>query len=162
EQEYPFSYLIPNGNVFTIGPSEDVSFELNVQNQTWTPVGGASGVTNGSSVMYRPGKILYSGGTDTQESNSPAHASTAVIHSTAILMPDGTVLIGGSGHANPGLAAQTTSQIYSPPYLFKGARPTISSAPAAASYGSAIPVSTPDAASIRAVNLVSLGSDTHQ
>ena len=26
------------------------------------PVGGASGITNGSSVMYRPGKILYSGG----------------------------------------------------------------------------------------------------
>jgi hypothetical protein len=240
EQEYPFSYLVPSGNVFTIGPSEDVSFLLNVQNQTWTQVGGASGITNGSSVMYRPGKVLYSGGTPTQNSSSPAQATTAVIdlnaqtptwrqtapmtyariyhtltmladgtvlavggektwgqtgptevsggvlpseiwnpstetwspaaptattrgyHSTAILMPDGTVLIGGSGHANPGLAAQTTSQIYSPPYLFKGPRPTIASAPAAATYGSTIPVSTPDAASISAVNLVSLGADTHQ
>ena len=59
-------------------------------------------------------------------------ATTRGYHSTAILMPDGTVLIGGSGHANPGYPAQTTSQIYSPPYLFKGARPTIASAPAAA------------------------------
>ena len=30
EEEYPFSYLIPNGNMFTIGPSEDKSYELNV------------------------------------------------------------------------------------------------------------------------------------
>ena len=61
EEEYPFSYLAPNGKVFTIGPSEDQSFFLDVNNQTWTPV-GSSGIVNGSSVMYRPGKILYSGG----------------------------------------------------------------------------------------------------
>jgi Fibronectin type III domain/Glyoxal oxidase N-terminus/Kelch motif len=40
EEEYPFSYLVPNGDVFTIGPSEDKSFLLNVPNQTWTQVGG--------------------------------------------------------------------------------------------------------------------------
>lgn len=240
EEEYPFSYLAPNGDVFTIGPSEDKSFFLNVQNQTWTQVGGSSGVVNGSSVMYRPGQILYSGGTSTQSSSSPAHATTAIInlgaqtpawqqtepmqyprvyhtlttladgtvlavggeptwgqtgnseisggvlpseiwnpatqawapaapiastrgyHSTAILMPDGTVLVAGSGHANPGYPGEDSAQIYSPPYLFKGARPTITSAPAAAAYGSTISVSTPNASSISAVNLVSLGADTHQ
>jgi hypothetical protein len=36
EEEYPFSYLAPNGNVFTIGPSEDQSFFLDVGNQTWS------------------------------------------------------------------------------------------------------------------------------
>ena len=51
EEEYPFSYLAPNGKVFTIGPSEDQSFFLDVNNQTWTPV-GSSGIVNGSSVMY--------------------------------------------------------------------------------------------------------------
>jgi Galactose oxidase-like, Early set domain/Fibronectin type III domain/Glyoxal oxidase N-terminus len=240
EEEYPFSYLAPNGDVFTIGPSEDVSFFLNVQNQTWTQVGGASGVVNGSSVMYRPGQILYSGGTSSQNSSSPANATAATIdltapsptwqqtspmlnarvyhtlttladgtvlavggestwgqtgnsevsggvlpseiwnpttrawspaaaisatrgyHSTAILMPDGTVLVSGSGHAGPGEPGQDSAQIYSPPYLFKGARPTITSAPSDTTYGSNIPVSTPDAASISAVNLVSLGADTHQ
>ena len=40
EEEYPFSYLPPNGKVFTIGPVEDVSFFLDVNNKTWTPVGG--------------------------------------------------------------------------------------------------------------------------
>ncbi len=31
EEEYPFSYLAPNGKVFTIGPSEDQSFFLDVR-----------------------------------------------------------------------------------------------------------------------------------
>ncbi len=240
EEEYPFSYLIPNGNVFTIGPAEDKSFELNVGAKTWTQVGGSSGVVNGSSVMYRPGQILYSGGAANLNSSTPAQATTAVIdltsasptwhqtaamahariyhtltmladgtvlavggeptagqngpsevsggvlpseiwdpntqtwspaaatgttrgyHSTAVLMPDGTVLVAGSGHANPGYAGQDSAQIYSPPYLFKGARPTITSAPSQISYGSNFTVSTPDAGSISAVNLVSLGADTHQ
>ena len=43
---------------------------------------------------------------------------------------------------------ETNAEIYSPPYLFKGARPTISSAPATVQYGSTFNVQTPDAASI--------------
>jgi hypothetical protein len=240
EAEYPFSYLLPNGNVFTIGPSEDKSFQLNVNAKTWTQVGGSSGVVNGSSVMYLPGKILYSGGAADLNPSTPANATTATIdltsatptwhqtapmaharmyhtltmladgtvlavggeptsgqtgpsevsggilpseiwnpstqtwspaaatgttrgyHSTAVLMPDGTVLVGGSGHANPGYAAQTTSQVYSPPYLSKGARPTIGSAPGSVSYGSGFNVTMGDSSTVSAVNLVSLGSDTHQ
>ena len=70
--------------VFTIGPSEDLSFELNVANQTWTQVGGASGITNGSSVMYRPGKILYSGGGAQRHQHDQLRlANTAVIDLTA-------------------------------------------------------------------------------
>ena len=84
-------------------------------------------------------------------------------HSTAVLMPDGTVLSAGGGHFN-GLndAAEENYQIYSPSYLFNGPRPTITSAPSSATYGSTISVATPDASSITAVNLVSLGTDTHQ
>ena len=240
EEEYPFSYLLPNGNVFTIGPSEDKSFELNVGAKTWTPVGGSSGVVNGSSVMYLPGKVLYSGGAADLNSSTPAAATTATIdltaatptwhqtapmahariyhtltmladgtvlavggeptagqtgpsevsggvlsseiwnpatqtwspatatgatrgyHSTAVLMPDGTVLVGGSGHANPGLAGQFSSQVYSPAYLSKGPRPTITSVPSHLNYGNGFNVTMGDASTISQVNLVSLGSDTHQ
>jgi len=42
EEEYPFSYLAPNGKVFTIGPSEDVSYWLDADAQTWTPVGASA------------------------------------------------------------------------------------------------------------------------
>ena len=50
-------------------------------------------------------------------------------HSTALLLPDGRVVMGGGG-ALPGRATdQTNAEIYSPPYLFKGARPTITTAP---------------------------------
>ena len=82
EEEYPFSYLIPNGNVLNIGPSEDVTHELNVDNQTWTPVGGQSGVVNGSSIQYLPGKILYSGGASSVISTEPAQDTTAVLDTT--------------------------------------------------------------------------------
>src|SRR6185369_17457203 len=43
-----------------------------------------------------------------------------------------------------------------------GPRPTITSASLGTTYGGSISVTTPDAASITAVNLVSLGADTHQ
>ena len=54
-------------------------------------------------------------------------------HSTAVLMPDGRVLVAGGGHYNAAVGpGQFSAQFYSPPYLFNGARPTITSAPAAA------------------------------
>ncbi|HEY3607983.1 MAG TPA: galactose oxidase-like domain-containing protein, partial [Pseudonocardiaceae bacterium] len=237
EVEYPFSYLTPSGKVFTIGPSEDQSFSLDVGNQTWTPM-GSSGVVNGSSDMYRPGKILYTGGAADVNTTTPARSNAAVIdlnganptwqpaapmnhsrvyhtlttladgtvlavggestsdqnvvtsgvlpaeiwnpdtnvwstvasmsaarnyHSTAVLMPDGRVLVAGGGHvADNSGPGEFSQQIYSPPYLFNGPRPTITQAPASATYASTMSVSTPDAASITGVNLVSLGADTHQ
>ena len=39
EEEYPFSFLAPSGEVLTIGPSEDVSYDLNAGHETWTSVG---------------------------------------------------------------------------------------------------------------------------
>jgi hypothetical protein len=237
EEEYPFSYLAPNGTVFTIGTSEDRSFFLDVAKQTWTPA-GSSGIVNGSSVMYRPGKVLYSGGAPSVINTTTATNGSAVIdltagspawrqtapmanarvyhtltmladgrvlavggeptsdqnvvttgvlpteiwdpatetwttaapitaarnyHSTAVLMADGRVLVAGGGHedtsTDPG---QYNSQIYSPAYLFNGPRPTITTSTAAVTYNSPISVTTPDAASIGAVNLVSLAADTHQ
>jgi hypothetical protein len=85
-----------------------------------------------------------------------------VYHSTAVLLPDGRILSAGGGHAeSPSSPGEYNAQYYSPPYLFKGARPTITSCPANASYGSTISVGTPDAASITSVVIIGLGADTH-
>ena len=77
-------------------------------------------------------------------------------HSTALLLPDGRVLSAG------GEQTGASAEIYSPPYLFKGARPTISSVSATTvKYGQAITVNTPDATSISQVTFIRLGSVTH-
>jgi uncharacterized repeat protein (TIGR01451 family) len=81
-------------------------------------------------------------------------------HSTALLLPDGRVLTAGSGDDGPAID-QTKGEIFSPPYLFKGARPTISSAPGLLQYGNVFTVSTPDAANIASVVLIRPGAVTH-
>ena len=53
------------------------------------------------------------------------------------------------------------SEIFSPPYLFKGSRPTITSAPTSVAYGQSFFVQTPDAATISKVTLLRLSSVTH-
>ncbi len=81
-------------------------------------------------------------------------------HSTAILMPDGRVLVAGSGDSERA-TDQRTAELYSPPYLFKGARPVISTSPGSAQYGQSFFVGTAQASSISKVSLVRLGSTTH-
>jgi len=84
-------------------------------------------------------------------------------HSNALLMPDARVLVLGGGRftgfAEP--TDQLSAQYYSPPYLFNGARPTITSAPTAITYGGSFTVQTPDASRIAAVSFIRLGSATH-
>jgi hypothetical protein len=92
-----------------------------------------------------------------------------VYHSVSLLLPDGTVLHGASGDAlaaQPGggtveVPPQRNHEIFSPPYLFKGARPTITSAPSTVSYGETFTVATPNAAQITDVRWIHLGSVTH-
>lgn len=93
-----------------------------------------------------------------------------VYHSVSLLLPDGTVLHGASGDAmaiQPGggvvpVPPQRNHEIFSPPYLFKGARPTITSvAPASVGYGGTIAVTTPNAAQITGARWIRLGSVTH-
>ena len=82
-------------------------------------------------------------------------------HGTALLLPDGRVLVAGSGRPDGNGQNQFSAEIFSPPYLFKGPRPTITSAPTQISHGSTFLIETPDVNRIGKVSLVRLGSVTH-
>ena len=88
-----------------------------------------------------------------------------VYHSVSLLLPDGTVLHGASGNAFAGAARvpdENNHEIFSPPYMFKGARPTITAVSASSvSYGQTFSVATPNAAQITEVRWIHIGSVTH-
>ena len=127
--------------------------------QTWTPV-GASGVVNGSSVMYRPGKIMYSGGAPSVTSTTTAGAGTAVIDTTAATPAWRTAAPMNHAriypHPQPCWPTVACSAVGGEPTSDQN---TVTSERRAAHRDL---VTSPDAASITAVNLVSLGADTHQ
>jgi WD40 repeat protein len=80
-------------------------------------------------------------------------------HSTALLLPDGRVLSAGGGRS--GEPDHKDAELFSPPYLFKGTRPSISSAPASVGYGQAFFVGTPDASKVATVAFIGISSVTH-
>ncbi len=128
------------------------------------------------------GTVLVTGGGTTKSSTDVAHAvydaeiwspatetwttlsrmqRPRLYHSTAILLPDGRVLVAGGGRNFRDGMKELNAEIYSPPYLFKGPRPTISSIPSDVAYGSFMFVQTPDASDIVSAVLVRPGSVTH-
>jgi fibronectin type 3 domain-containing protein len=166
------------------GPSLATAFtlDMNTPNPTWQPTGSMQYPRTFVNLTALPdGNVLATEGeTDRSGYNNangvlPAEewnptsgswttlASMAVprlYHNTALLLPDGRVFVSGGGGEN-GVPDQTSAQIYSPPYLFKGARPTITSAPATGKYNASMFVGTPDAANIARVSLIRTGSGTH-
>ena len=87
-------------------------------------------------------------------------------HSTALLLPDATVLSAGGGEYKPNNQdippehVHRDGQIFHPPYLFRGERPSITAGPDAAGYNSTfeLKVSGPAVARLTALRL---GSVTH-
>jgi hypothetical protein len=232
---YPHLLVIPDGRVLLTGSQEEpvATRALDLTTQTWTTI-DSNVRDGGSSVQYRPGKILKTGSGRNPDYNPQNAAATAYVidmnapspswravasmsaartqhnltvlpdgnvllvggattsdvyatasavkpaaiwspttemwtamaamseprlyHSTSLLLPDGRVLVAGGGRFGPDFPS---AEIFSPPYLFKGARPVITSAPAVVAYNNHFTVSTPDAAQIASVALLRLGSVTH-
>jgi Domain of unknown function (DUF1929)/FG-GAP-like repeat len=80
-------------------------------------------------------------------------------HSVALLMPDGKIITAGS---NPQRTVEELRiEVYWPPYLFKGARPTWTIANSQASWGTTVGATSPDASRLNAVSLIRPGATTH-
>ena len=93
-----------------------------------------------------------------------SNAVNRTYHSSSLLMPDGRVLHTGSGdalNADGPAPNELNAELFSPPYLFRGERPVISSAPANVTVGTTFSVGTPDPAAITQISLIGLGSVTH-
>ena len=105
---------------------------------------------------------MWSPATETWTTLGPMHAPR-LYHSSAMLMPDARVLILGGGRFEDTTVAtdQFSAEFFAPPYLFRGPRPAITSAPSSLQYGQPFTVQTPDAARIASVSLLRQASVTH-
>jgi len=229
---YPRMFLAPDGRVFKAGPDNTTWFLDTSGDGSWTPgpPSNSGHRSNGTAVMFRPGriltvggndppvaaaevidlnepnpvwrtiappafarrqlnatllpdgKVLISGGTsgdgfnDERRAVLPAElwdpeterwsiadglALPRTYQSTALLLPDGRVMAAGGGQGAAAGSSLNNAEIFSPPYLFKGPRPTIADAPPVAYYGDSIFLRTNDATSIAKVSLIRLGAVSH-
>ncbi len=127
------SVLLPDGTVVIVGGA-GIALANGGPVETFDPEDSAAG--------FRSGPVLQ---------------SVRDYHSAAILLADGSVLVGG----DPRVAGiSTLHERYLPPYFFT-ARPAITGAPPSIGFGANFTINTPDAASIQEVVLMRPGSVTH-
>ena len=157
---------------------------LNASNSQWVQIESmASPRKYHNATILADGTVLVTGGTSSAEFNNASEAVLAaelwdpqtdkwtplaemqiqrVYHSIALLLPDARVFVAGGGQPSPtDHANNKDAQIFSPPYLFQGPRPKITSAPGWVPYNHTFFVQTPDANSIDKVNWIRLSSVTH-
>jgi hypothetical protein len=164
--------------------------DLNQTNPQWQSAGSMSAARRHlNSTVLPDGQVLITGGTrgagfvnidpglavrEAEVWNPTSGAWTTlaansrmrVYHSVSLLLPDGRVLHGASGDARVGdngtpMPREKNHEIFSPPYLFKGARPVIASVPSSVGYGQTFSVTTANAAQITDARWIRLGSVTH-
>lgn len=169
-------------------------------NAPWTDGGTMAYRRNHASATVLPdGKVLVTGGTkgngelNTCPENyvlaaelwNPATKAFTTLasmqhprlyHSTAVLLPSGKVLVGGTnkktnGYRNPNTPCeevpdQRQTEIFSPPYLFNSdgtpaTRPVITAAPTDISYGQVFRIGVQGSVGTSKVTLIRLSSVTH-
>ncbi|MEU2726425.1 kelch motif-containing protein [Streptomyces griseoviridis] len=88
-------------------------------------------------------------------------------HSGSILLPDGRVMFFGSdplyadkANTKPGKFEQRI-EIYTPPYLYRDARPTLSGGPRTIARGGSGTFSSPQASEVKKVRLIKPSASTH-
>ncbi|HEY6572095.1 MAG TPA: Ig-like domain-containing protein, partial [Candidatus Eisenbacteria bacterium] len=131
-----------NGGPTTWRQTASMAFPRTQHNLTILPDGSilATGGSRNSNVFDESAAVfeaeLWSPVTETWTTLA-ANQTPRLYHSTALLLPDGRVISAGGGRFGP---SHLNGEFYSPPYLFKGPRPTITSAPSLIDYSSSFTV----------------------
>jgi hypothetical protein len=128
-------------------------------NVVQVPDGSAIAIGGNSSGLYNTGQtqtMSYDPATGAW-TNLAVQSVRRAYHSTAVLLPDGRIMSAGDTGAGGGKQA---IDFYSPPYLFKGPRPAIDSAPAQVDYGAGFSIATSGPTATRAV-LMAPAATTH-
>jgi hypothetical protein len=181
-ESYGSSVMYDSGKILIMGGSDPPTataevIDLNAASPTWRSVAPmATARKQHVATLLPDGKVLVVGGHQGPGKDNSAYpvysaelwdpaterfttmagmATYRGYHSTAFLLPDGRVVSAG------GEDVGANAEIFSPPYLFQGARPTIASAPDTIGYGQSFSVTTPDAANVSKVTLLRLSSVTH-
>jgi hypothetical protein len=148
--------VLPDGQIMAVGgadknevidPGTEIAVHTpelyNPQTKTWTPVAD--------------------------------HTRDRTYHNSALLLPDMRVLLGGHGPIGAHYGGtqkdvgkpfanndkDSSFEVWSPPYLFRGARPNISHAPAGVDWNQHFTVNTPQANDIDSVLLMKTPSPQH-
>ncbi|HXI56700.1 MAG TPA: galactose oxidase-like domain-containing protein, partial [Polyangia bacterium] len=180
---YDEGKLVVIGGGFTTNGVEAI--DLKAATPVWTArTSMAFPRRQSNAIILADGNILVTGGSKTPVFNSAAGAIFAseiydplantwsmgaamavarLYHSETLLYADGRVVSRGGGHpaADAGGTDNFNQEIYSPPYLFKGARPSVTAAPTSAANGQTIFIQTPDGAGITKAHLIRLNAVTH-
>jgi Domain of unknown function (DUF1929) len=142
---YPISVLLPDDNVLVTGGSRYYR--------------GMHDSDNRDTRLYHPASNSFSWAADSVTGRD--------YHSGGILLPNGSVLTLG-GNPLYGNKQDTTPQtfnteidVYFPPYMFAGARPTIESAPKVMALGRSYVIKVSQAGSIRDLRLMRPDNPTH-
>lgn len=180
-RDYGSAVMYADGKVLVVGggdpPTDSAeTIDLNQPSPTWSGTASMSiGRRQLNATVLPDGTVLVTGGTSGpgfNNMNTPVYhaeiwnpatgawttmasaTKPRLYHSAATLLPDGRVLVtGGNG--------QLTPEVFSPPYLFKGTRPAVTSAPTVVGYGQSFTVQSDQATSIAKVTLIRLASVTH-
>ena len=144
--------LLPDGSMVTIGGAAGIKGAAGQNYVGDTPDQRLKQVE-----LYRPDAAEWELG--------PAEQKFRAYHSTALLLPDGRVLSSGDDYWGPNdtpdpTLGTDTAEIYSPPYMFQGTRPTITAAPQTLQTGDHFHVTVANGPAARAV-LMAPGAVTH-
>jgi hypothetical protein len=116
----------------------------------------------GGSLRYR-GKDTLTAQIYHPDANTLATAAAPHVgrdyHSEYLLLPDGRVAVFGSNPLSDENVFETRVEVYSPPYMYRGARPVISSAPKNVAYGATVGLSVSQR--VATARLIRPGAYTH-